>query len=68
MTIDEKVRFLLTDAISCLDSCIVDDQQTIDVLERSDLNYINETCRLSGRIDGYKKAIELLEYVVEQVR
>ena len=57
MTLKEKVK----DAIDCLRSCIVDENRKDEEPFLSDF----ERGAILGRIDGYEKAIELLQYILE---
>ena len=47
----------ITECIECLQSCIADE-------EKRDTRYLDdyEKGLITGRIDGYLKAIEMLEY------
>lgn len=56
MTLEEKV----IDAIECLRSCIVDENRKCKEEYLSDF----ERGAIFGRIDGYEKAIELLQYIL----
>ena len=59
MTLKDKI----IDAISCLKSCIEDDANSSKELNESQEYYTVKF--LNGRIDGYRKAIDLLNYILE---
>ena len=59
-----KIRNLLNDTIECLKSCIEDEHR---LAHGEDVD-VWVACFAKGKADGYKKAIELLDYIVDQVR
>lgn len=59
MTMKDKI----IDAIECLKSCIEDDARASKELNESQEYFAVKF--LNGRIDGYRKAIEVLNYVLE---
>ena len=56
----KDLRQMVIDSINCLRSCVEDDAKHVAIYEAHGSTYY------MGRIDGYQKAIELLEYVLEQ--
>ena len=59
MTLKDKV----IDAIECLKSCIEDDAKSVKYFD--DCNNTTMATYVTGRIDGYRKAIEMLNYILE---
>ena len=57
-----KLKDKLIDAIECLKSCIEDDAKSSK--ELNELQEYYAVKFLNGRIDGYRKAIEVLNYIL----
>lgn len=60
---------LIEEAITCLQSCIDDDYDFITMVsadKETAISWRDDIARRQGRIDGYRKSIELLEYILSQ--
>lgn len=58
----EKIRDLLNNAIECLKSCAGDEYRFA-----SNTNNVTVACFAKGKAAGYGKAVELLDFIVDQI-
>ena len=58
-----EIRDMLNDAVECLKSCAGDEFRLA-----SNEDNVTVACFAKGKANGYAKAIELINYIVDRIR